>query len=108
VLEIVKTYSVLVTATVDSNLSQENLERQLVLALWEGMDEEVFIFDGQTEGLKVIDYQETTAELICPECGNPASTDETEKRYVCTNFACSKGYIYDDYDENTSEIIDEI
>lgn len=100
-----KTYNVLVKATVDSNLSVDKLEGQLVLALWEGMDEEVFIFDGQTEALKVIDYQETSAEPICPECGNSASTDETEKKYICTNFACPKG---NPYDENVSEIIDDI
>ena len=100
-----KTYHVFVEAKVDSNLSRDKLERQLVLALWEGMDEEIFIFDGQTEGLKVIDYQETSAEPICPECGEIASTDETEKKYVCTNFACPKG---NPYDENTSEVIDDI
>ncbi len=104
-LKIVKTYYVLVKATVDSNLSRDKLERQLVLALWEGMDEEVFIFDGQTEGLKVIDYQETSAEPICPECGSFASTDEMGKKYICTNFACSRG---NPYDENSSEIIDDI
>lgn len=100
-----KTYNILVKATVDSNLSREKLERQLVLALWEGMDEEMFIFDGQTEALKVIDYQETTAEPICPECGDSASTDEREEKYICTNFACPKG---DPYDEDISEIIDDI
>lgn len=105
VVEIVKTYNVLVKATIDSSLSRKNLERQLVLALWEGIDEEFFIFDGQTEALKVIDYHETTAELICPECGESASTDETGKKYICTNFACPKG---DPYDENTSEVIDDI
>jgi hypothetical protein len=105
VLEIVKTYNVLVEATVDSNLGRDKLESQLVLALWEGVDEKVFIFDGQTEGLKVIDYQVTSAEPICPDCGDFGSTDETGKNYICTNFACPKG---DPYDENTSEVIDDI
>ena len=77
-----KTYNVLLKATVESNLSRENLERELVLALWEGMDDEVFIFDGQNEGLKVIDYQETSAEPICPECGDYASEDESGKKYI--------------------------
>ena len=53
-------YEVLMRAIVSSNLTADELERQLVLALWEGMDEDTFIFDGQTEGLKVIEYLKTS------------------------------------------------
>lgn len=57
-----KEYLIVISAIVESTLSVDQLERQLVAALWEGMDESVVIPDGQTDALKVVEYIETTVE----------------------------------------------
>jgi hypothetical protein len=54
-------YEVVVKVRLFSTLGKQALERQLVVALWEGMDESIVIPDGATDGLQVIEYVETVA-----------------------------------------------
>ena len=52
-------YFAVVLVSFNSTLTKEELERQLVVALWEGMDETIVIPDGQSDGLRVIEYVNT-------------------------------------------------
>ena len=55
-------YRVLIDAEIESTLDEDELQRQLVIALWEGMDESLVIPDGASKSLQVIEYIETLVE----------------------------------------------
>lgn len=60
-------YSVNIRAKVESDLSQNDLERQLVIALHD-TDTQYSKFDGVDTNLEVADYELTEAKEICPHC----------------------------------------
>ena len=60
-------YSINIKAHIKSNLSQNKLENQLVVALHD-VDNQYSKFDGVDGSLKVIDYEYTKAKEICPHC----------------------------------------
>jgi len=55
-------YEIRITARVKSTLDENELRRELVIALWEGMDESVVIPDGGSDQLQVVEYVETALE----------------------------------------------
>jgi len=57
-----KEYEIRMTIRAQSTLDENALQRVLVIALWEGMDESVLIPDGATDQLRVIEYVETIVE----------------------------------------------
>lgn len=57
-------YDAVVKVRISSTLDKENLTRQLVVALWEGMDDSIVIPDGETDALRVIEYIETVVEEV--------------------------------------------
>lgn len=60
-------YSINIKAKTESSLSQNDLEKQLVIAL-HNIDNQYSKFDGVDNNLKVIDYELTEAREICPYC----------------------------------------
>ncbi len=59
-----KTYGIHIEVIATSTLDKEQLTRQLVVALWEGMDESLVIPDSATDELRVIEYMETRVEEV--------------------------------------------
>lgn len=60
-------YNVNIKATIESNLPQDVLESQLVIALY-NVENEYSKLDGVDENLEVIDYDLTETSEICPQC----------------------------------------
>ena len=56
-------FEVVLKVSISSTLDKKELERQLVVALWEGMDESVLIPDGADDRLRVIEDHETYVEV---------------------------------------------
>ena len=69
-------YKIILEATLESNLSEEELNKTLVLALH---DTESWFskFDWVDDNLRVVDYQKITIKCICPFCA-----DSLENRLV--------------------------
>lgn len=57
-----KEYEIRITVRAQSTLNANELQRALIIALWEGMDESVLIPDGEGDRLRVIEYVETIVE----------------------------------------------
>ena len=60
-------YNINIKSKIESNLSQVDLEKQLVIAL-HNTDNQYSKFDGADNNLKVVDYELTEAREICPHC----------------------------------------
>ncbi|MBC7498492.1 hypothetical protein H7170_02500 [Candidatus Gracilibacteria bacterium] len=63
-------YFVTIKATVNSNLSAQELGKRLVIALYD-TEKGYSKLDNVDEELSVIDYIETVAQEICPRCSIP-------------------------------------
>lgn len=63
-------YLVTIKASVLSNLSSDELGKQLVIAL-HSIENWYSKFDNTDENLEVIDYIETIVQEICPRCNIP-------------------------------------
>lgn len=60
-------YEVNIKAKIESDISQIDLEKQLVVAL-HNTDNQYSKFDGVDNNLDVVDYKLTEAKEICPHC----------------------------------------
>ncbi len=60
-------YNVNIKAKVESDLPQDVLENQLVIALHD-VENQYSKFDAVDENLEVVDYEITEAEEACPYC----------------------------------------
>jgi len=60
-------YKIKIEARIESNLSNEELESQLVVAL-HNTENQYSKFDGVDENLEVNDYILTNAKELCPNC----------------------------------------
>ncbi len=60
-------YNINIKAKVESSLTQDVIEKQLVIAL-HNTESQYSKFDGVDNDLKVIDYELTEASEICPHC----------------------------------------
>lgn len=60
-------YNVNIKAKIESDLSQDVLEGQLVIAL-HNVDNQYSKLDGVDENLEVVDYDLTEVKEICPNC----------------------------------------
>lgn len=58
-------YNVIIKAKVESDLSQDVIEKQLVIAL-HNTESQYSKFDGVDDNLKVVDYELTEATKVCP------------------------------------------
>ncbi|MDP2209490.1 MAG: hypothetical protein Q8K98_12085 [Bacteroidota bacterium] len=56
-------YRIIITATVNSSLSREDLEARLVFSLFD-VETEIKISDGDNDQLQVVDYASTEAVPI--------------------------------------------
>lgn len=63
-------YLVTIKATIDSNISAEELWRRLVIALYD-TEKWYSKLDNVDQELEVIDYIETKAQELCPRCSIP-------------------------------------
>ncbi len=62
-----KNYNITINATARSSLTADELEKKLVIALFD-TDTQMSKLDGVDEELEVGDYTKTEAVEICPEC----------------------------------------
>lgn len=62
-------YSINIKAKVESDLPQDILENQLVIAL-HNVENQYSKFDGVDDNLEVVDYELTEAMEVCPHCEN--------------------------------------
>jgi len=60
-------YNIDIKAQIESDLSREVIEQQLVVAL-HNTENQYSKFDGVDKNLEVIDYELTEAKEVCPHC----------------------------------------